>query len=327
MLPILILIFIFGLLFGSLSTVLVERWHSGKWGILMGRSECPKCRHRLWASELIPLFSYIFQKWECKHCSIKIPVFYPLSELLMASIFVLLSYSYLENWGIPFSLSHFVILAMGFVTGVYMLYDLRYMEIPDQIIVPGIYLYALFLIWALYFTPIESLFFDRSTYTGNIADFVLDHFTAAWILYSFFYLQILLPGGWYLIKKRRIRHLFELLFSYFLFPFILLFTPSGWEKTDDNEEIPTWIGWGDLRIALFIGLSLGIIHSIVSFGIAYIVGSIFGIIYLIVKGKSETLQNQVPFGPFLAIGWLVSIFYHEEILNIVKNLIDINSWY
>jgi len=58
-----------------------------------------------------------------------------------------------------------------------------------------------------------------------------------------------------------------------------LFRKTKHEKID--EEIPTWVGGGDLRIALFIGITLGTIHGIASFAFAYIIGSIIGIGYLI----------------------------------------------
>ena len=319
----LIILFIFGLLFWSLSTVLVDRWHNEKWGILLGRSECPKCRHILWAFELIPILSYVFQRWKCKHCHHKIPLFYPLAELTLGIIFVIISYVYLTNWGIFFSAAHILILLLGFITGVYILYDLRYMEIPDQIMIPGIYGYLLLLVISIFYTPLENIFFDRSTYTGGIIEFVLDHIVWATILYSFLYLQILIPGGWYLLRKWRIRDLLELLGSYFLFPIMLLFSSRRKQEEVSTEEIPTWVGGGDLRIALFIWLTLWTVHGIVNFGFAYILGSIFGILYLAIKWRSETLQNQVPFWPFLGIGWLLSFFSHEKILEILTNLTNL----
>ena len=45
-------------------------------------------------------------------------------------------------------------------------------------------------------------------------------------------------------------------------------------KKEESLDIPTWIGGGDLRIALFIGLTLGIVHGVASFAFAYIIGSI-----------------------------------------------------
>lgn len=51
-----------------------------------GRSHCPKCGHTLGPGELIPIFSWVFQKGRCRSCGAPISVRYPLSELLFAAI-------------------------------------------------------------------------------------------------------------------------------------------------------------------------------------------------------------------------------------------------
>lgn len=69
-----------------------------------GRSHCPKCGHTLSPGELIPIFSWLFQKGKCRNCRAPIPVRYPLSELLFAVITLLcllkfdLSVVCLRNW-------------------------------------------------------------------------------------------------------------------------------------------------------------------------------------------------------------------------------------
>jgi hypothetical protein len=68
------------------------------------------------------------------------------------------------------------------------------MEIPDQIIVPGIFGYLFLLVSAIFWDDMSLFLFDRNTYTGSIGDYFRDHVMAAWILYTFFYLQILIPG-------------------------------------------------------------------------------------------------------------------------------------
>jgi prepilin signal peptidase PulO-like enzyme (type II secretory pathway) len=307
-----VIIFILWLLFWSLSTVLIDRWHKWKWGILFWRSECPKCRHQLSSKELIPLFSYIFQRGKCSHCHSKISLFYPISEFIMGLIFVVITLSHASGWWLFLSPSHILMLVLGFITWVYILYDFRYMEIPDQILIPWIYWYILLITLWWFYRDIESLFFDRFTYSGSYADFALDHIISAIGLYTFFYLQIVIPGWIYLLKKGKIREFIELIYSYFLFPFLLLFPKRN--KDSSDEAIPTWVWGGDLRVALFIGLTLWTIHGISSFFFAYILGSIFGIYTLIRNKKSDWDQNIVPFGPFLWIWWIISIVYHEQIL-------------
>ncbi len=73
----------------------------------------------------------------------------------------------------------------------------------------------------------------------------------------------------------------ELLFGYITFPIVILVDIWRAKKEDDTIDIPTWMGGGDLRIALFIGLTLGVLHGIASFAFAYIIGSIVGIFILV----------------------------------------------
>jgi hypothetical protein len=68
------------------------------------------------------------------------------------------------------------------------------MEIPDQILIPGIYGSLLMLILSGISPQIENILFDRMTYIVGIHDYIWDHLIGGWVLYTFLYLQILLPG-------------------------------------------------------------------------------------------------------------------------------------
>ena len=307
--------FLLGAIFGSFSTVLIERWHSGKWGILLGRSECPGCHHWLSWYSLIPMISYIFQWWKCIYCKKHISFFYPLAECIMGSIFLLIGYFGYINWWDPLSGKIFVLLLLAFCTGVYILYDLRYTEIPDAILVPGIYGYLILLIVWLFIPSVETLIFDSETYWDGMPWLLRDHLMASWILYTFFYLQICIPGSIFFIKNHRYSDLLSLWISYITFPFLLVisFLSRKKELSSENEnEVPAWIGWGDLRIALFIGITLGMLHGFVAFMIAYIIWSIVGVFLIIIRKKKW--GSQIPFWPFLWLGWIISLVLHSEIL-------------
>ncbi|MBC7504098.1 prepilin peptidase, partial [Candidatus Gracilibacteria bacterium] len=186
--------FCIGLIFGSFSTVLIERWHSGRGGIMMGRSECPHCKHILHTRDLFPLFSYIMSGRQCRYCGINIPLFYPFAEVLMGIIFAILTYSAMIIGIDILSIEMLLLLGFGFITGVYTLYDLRYMEIPDQIMVPAIY----FLFAIPFFSLLFTGYSEYTFHTFHIS--IFDRLLGALILYTFFYIQILIPGGYFLIK-------------------------------------------------------------------------------------------------------------------------------
>lgn len=83
---IIVITVIVGLVMGSFANCMAMRIAAGE-SFIKGRSHCPGCAHTLAPRELIPVFSWLFQKGRCRSCGMKIPVRYPLSELMMALLF------------------------------------------------------------------------------------------------------------------------------------------------------------------------------------------------------------------------------------------------
>lgn len=164
----------------------------------------------------------------------------------MGCIFAIVAYAGIRIGIDPLSGEMILLLLFAFTTGVYILYDLRYMEIPDQMMIPMIYLLLAIPFFSLLFTPYSGYTF----HTFHIP--TTDRLYGAVFLYTFFYLQILIPGGYHLIKKRDWRHLWELILSYLTFPIAMLIDIWRVPKQEEMLDIPTWIGGGDLRIAIFI---------------------------------------------------------------------------
>lgn len=77
-----------------------------------------------------------------------------------------------------------------------------------------------------------------------------------------------------------------------------------------------WLGFGDVKLALGVGLLLGWQFGLSALMISFWLGAIIGL-FLIAwgktrlwrKGKSYTMKSEVPFAPFLILGfWLVFFF-------------------
>ncbi len=75
---------------------------------------------------------------------------------------------------------------------------------------------------------------------------------------------------------------------------------------------PGSFGGGDVKLASAIGLLSGLEQSIVVLEISLITGAIVGIIYALKTKKG--LRTKIPFGPFLAVGLIVSLLYGRDIL-------------
>ncbi len=70
------------------------------------------------------------------------------------------------------------------------------------------------------------------------------------------------------------------------------------------------MGFGDVKLAFFMGLVLGFPNIIVGLYVAFLTGAAYGVI-LILCGKKKLFGGTIPFGPFLALGTLISIFFGD----------------
>jgi leader peptidase (prepilin peptidase) / N-methyltransferase len=75
------------------------------------------------------------------------------------------------------------------------------------------------------------------------------------------------------------------------------------------------MGLGDVYLAVFMGLLLGWPKIMVAFYIAFIVGALYGIIIMI--GRKKKFKSEIPFGPFLLLGTIVSWYFGNFVVNLV----------
>lgn len=74
-----------------------------------------------------------------------------------------------------------------------------------------------------------------------------------------------------------------------------------------------WLGFGDVKLSLFLGLALGWPLVAVGLLVAVFLGGLVSF-YLLATGR-KGLKSPVPFGTFLSLGTLISLFYGQQILN------------
>lgn len=82
-----------------------------------------------------------------------------------------------------------------------------------------------------------------------------------------------------------------------------------------------WMGFGDVKFAVLMGLLLGFPNVLSALFLAFFFGAIIGLITMAFKKKS--FKSEMPFGPFLIIGTLVAIFWGKEIIQWYINLLII----
>ncbi len=76
---------------------------------------------------------------------------------------------------------------------------------------------------------------------------------------------------------------------------------------------PRGMGWGDVKLAGLIGLALGFPLAIIALFIGIFIGGLVAIILLLSKRKGR--KDAIPYGTFLAIGPIVTLFGGSAILN------------
>lgn len=73
------------------------------------------------------------------------------------------------------------------------------------------------------------------------------------------------------------------------------------------------MGFGDVKLAAALGLCLGLDNILVCLLLAFVTGGIVAAVLLVIRAKGR--QEAVPFGPFLCLGALVSIFCGQQLLS------------
>lgn len=84
--------FVLGAVVGSFLNVVIYRTGSGSG--FGGRSRCLSCGKALTPRMLVPILSYMLQRGRCAHCGARIPIAYPVVEVAVASLFVLIARKY-----------------------------------------------------------------------------------------------------------------------------------------------------------------------------------------------------------------------------------------
>lgn len=81
------------------------------------------------------------------------------------------------------------------------------------------------------------------------------------------------------------------------------------------------IGLGDGKLVLGIGWMLGFVYGLSAIVLAFWIGALFSISLMLIirlkgNGSHITMKTEIPFAPFLIIGFLIVFFYPIDIFNL-----------
>ncbi len=121
-----VIIFTFGIVFGSFLNVLIYRIPNGE-NVAFPASKCQSCQTPLKLWHNIPIVSWLILGGKCHFCKEKIAMQYPLIEFVTGVIAVLLYFKIGLVWYLPF-----VFLTFAMLLSLVMI-DFKYMAVPDSL--------------------------------------------------------------------------------------------------------------------------------------------------------------------------------------------------
>ena len=110
--------FLVGSILASFLGLVIDRFPEQS--IIQPASHCDSCQTRLRPLDLIPILSQVFNRFRCRYCKARYPVWYALFELGLGLIFLLYSWELL-------SLSQVILITAGLTLGIY---DFLHQEYP-----------------------------------------------------------------------------------------------------------------------------------------------------------------------------------------------------
>ncbi|VML98279.1 type 4 prepilin peptidase [Streptococcus pneumoniae] len=110
--------FLVGSILASFLGLVIDRFPEQS--IISSASHCDSCQTRLHPLDLIPILSQVFNRFCCRYCKVRYPVWYSLFELGLGLLFLLYSWGWL-------SLGQVILITAGLTLGIY---DFRHQEYP-----------------------------------------------------------------------------------------------------------------------------------------------------------------------------------------------------
>lgn len=271
------LVFALGLCVGSFLNVLALRVLAGR-DIAWPASQCAACRQRIRAFDNIPLLSFFLLRGRCRYCRAAISWQYPLVELVTAVALVALVSSY----GLTIQAAGLSILVCTLIAVT--VTDFRERLIPHDITYPSLLLGICFsalvrhdLLGAMAGIGASYIVFDLIAHYGLKLYLILFHARSMRALAE--------PGHEKLDQAP---------------------TASGQAKSGREMDELEVIGGGDAVLSAVISAWLGWQKLVVALVVAFIIGALIGVGYLLKEMRSADILHLCyrPAATFALIGFL-----------------------
>lgn len=269
---------VLGLVIGSFLNVVVHRVPLDQ-SLVWPGSHCPRCQQPLSPRDNVPLLSYLWLRGRCRHCRTRIPLRYPLLELLTGLIFAAIVW----RFGVGPMTPVWLAFAAALVAAAAIDFDHRF--IPDAISVGGLVL-AVLVVPAVRALGGESLTgaLIRSGAGALLGGGML------WIV-GFGHARLSVALG------RRFEH-----------------WPGEGEPIPGPRSLDYWtwfpgIGFGDVKLLAMIGAVLGPVGVVETIFAASLAGLVLGVGWAV---ATRRWSAPFGFGPAIAAGALLVLLIPHD---------------
>ena len=268
---------VWGACLGSFLNVCIYRMPREE-SVVTPPSRCPRCQHLIAWYDNLPLISFALLRGACRHCREPIRWRYPVVELLTA----VMTAAVLERFGAGWLGLIYLAFVCGLIVSNFI--DLEFRIIPDEISLGGLAvgLACSVLIPALHQTDSRLVALGRSALGMLVGGGVLYGTGAA--------------GDLMLVSFRRLG-------------VCLRHHPYWRGKLSRYRHMRESMGGGDVKLLAMAGSLLGWKLVLLTFFLAPFLALAPGVVMLVLKRS-----HYIPYGPFLSVGLVVSLFFGEHIL-------------
>ncbi len=307
----------YGVTIGSFLNVVIWRLPRGGSITAPTWSYCPRCEHRLGALDLVPVLSFLLLRAKCRYCREPISWRYPGVEALTGLLFAAVTWYTWKTGGMWYD-AVFLCLFTALLICVFFI-DLEHFVIDDGLCVLGILLglahgliagtfrdsvaglfgYAgvIYLIGLVSYVVLVSLV-DKRMGVGQAAGGYLRDNAEDWAYNSLYYLGTLIPPVRRWVEAR-----------WGAKPALEGFTGEEIEEDEDAGGM----GSGDGKLAALIGANIGLSLAFGSLLFAIGAGGLAGMVILVRQRRRLGERVAMPFGPSMAIGALLALFYGHAV--------------
>ena len=238
-------------------------------------SACPACGAPIAWYDNLPVLSFLILRGRCRRCRASIPLRYPVIEALAGLLVAALCYR--EGLTVAWLAGSWLILSVIILVPI----DLQHGILPDLVTLPGI---AMGLVFSL---ALGMAGFNAALWGAVVGAMV--------------------PFSVRLLYMAYVRARSALGRTPVAEPDLPL------ETSDQEDERREGMGLGDVKMLAMVGAFLGVGKVLLTMLLGSVIGSLY-VVPLVLLGR-QSMKTSVPFGPFLGIAALISLFFGTEIID------------